>query len=146
MPADNPSVRAATIRKTIRSMQNEGSSLMLFAEGVLHRPPELLPFGKSLELMHRQVPQAKIIPVGIRYEHSMHERSEAYVIFGPPIEPGDDISRRTRLEVAVILDRIAAILATDPDQFKVLHAGTKDVNERMDMRKIPGRGTNTRKS
>ena len=136
-PPEDASRRAITIRRTIRLMKEKRRSLMLFAEGVLHRPPELMPFGKSLELMHRQVPEASVIPVAIRYEHSLHERPEAYLAFGKPMEPGPDMARRTRLEVAALLDRIAADLVVAPERFQVLHGGTKDVNERMSMKGFP---------
>jgi len=135
-PANDSAARAATIRRTVRAMNDDGRSLMLFAEGVLHRPPELLPFGKSLEFMAKQVPKAAIIPVAIRYEHAIHERPEAYLQFGAPLEPGPDLGRRTRLAVKSLLDRIAIDLVREPERFQVLHAGTPDVNERMDMRAL----------
>jgi len=138
-PADDPGRRAATIKTTIRLMRDEKRSLLLFAEGVLHRPPELMPFGKSLELLAKTVPNAQVVPVGIRYEHSLHERPEAYLWFADPVEAGPEIGRRTRLAVGKTLDRIAVSLATDPSVFEVLHAGTKDVNERMDMRNFARR-------
>ncbi len=47
-PKDDPVGRAATIRRTIRLMRDERRSLLLFAEGVMHRPPGLMPFGKAL--------------------------------------------------------------------------------------------------
>jgi len=136
-PANDPSRRASTIRRTIRHMKDEGHSLLLFAEGVLHRPPKLMPFGKSLDLLVRQVPNAVVIPVGIRYEHAMHERPECYVNFGAPMEAGPEIGRRTRLEVAALLDRIAATLIVSPESFSELHEGTRDVNERMSLRALP---------
>jgi 1-acyl-sn-glycerol-3-phosphate acyltransferase len=139
-PADDAGRRAATIRRTIRGMREENRSLMLFAEAILHRPPELLPFGKSLELVAGKVPGVTVIPVGIRYEHNVHERPEASLLFGAPMTPGPDLSARTRLEVAALLDRLAAIRAVDPERLRVLHPGTLDVNERMDMRRIPGFG------
>lgn len=139
-PADDAARRAATIRQTIRLMREEGRSLMLFAEGILHRPPELLPFGKSLELIANKVPEAAVIPVAIRYEHSVHERPECHLVFGEPLERGPDLPFRTRLAVKALLDRAAVRVAFEPESFKVLHAGTLDVNERMDMRRIPGLG------
>lgn len=129
-PADDASRRASTIRRTIRHMKDDKYSLLLFAEGVLHRPPKLMPFGKSLDLLVRQVPNATVIPVGIRYEQAMHERPECYVSFGAPMENGPELSRRTRLEVARVLDRTAATLIVSPEDFVELHAGTRDANER----------------
>jgi len=138
-PADDAGRRAATIRQTIRWMREERRNLLLFAEGVLHRPPELLPFGKSLELVASKVPDTKVVPVAIRYEHSLHERPEATLLFGSPMPPGPDLAARTRLQVAALLDRLAAILALEPERRQILHPGTPDVNERMDMRRLPTR-------
>lgn len=136
-PPGDPARRATTIRQTIRLMREEELSLMLFAEGTLHRPPGLLPFGKSLELVAGKVEKATVIPVAIRYELALHERPECFIVFGDPVERGPDLARRTRLEVAALLDTLAARRVTDPEAFRVLHAGTKDVNERMDMRNLP---------
>ena len=130
-PAHDAAVRAATIRRTVRLMRDEGRSLMLFAEGVLHRPPELLPFGKSLELVAGKT-GATVVPVGIRYELSTHERPEAILSFGPPVEAGPDLSPRTRLAVAAELDRAAALLARSDAPLPRLLSGTPDVNERWD--------------
>lgn len=130
-PAEDAAVRAATIRRTVRLMREEGRSLMLFAEGVLHRPPELLPFGKSLELVAGKT-GATTVPVAIRYEMGAHERPEAYLSFGDPVAPGPDLSSRTRLAVASELDRLAARLARPESPMTRLSAGTPDVNERWD--------------
>jgi 1-acyl-sn-glycerol-3-phosphate acyltransferase len=124
-PGDDPFRRAVTIRKSFRALKDEGRSLLLFAEGELHRPPELLPFAKSLEFLHRKIPTAAIIPVGIRYELSMHERPQAYILFGDPIAPGDHMGRRARLTVAALLDRIAAGILLNPESFEVLQKGEK---------------------
>jgi 1-acyl-sn-glycerol-3-phosphate acyltransferase len=139
-PAGDPATRAATIRRTVRYLR-EGRSLMLFAEAELHRPPELRPFGRALELLVRQAPDVTVIPVAIRYEMNLHERPEAYLRFGEPVAAGDDLSGRTRLAVWAELDRLAATVAVDPESLPVLHAGTPDVNERWDMRNLPGRSS-----
>jgi 1-acyl-sn-glycerol-3-phosphate acyltransferase len=138
-PADDPARRAATIKKTIRMMREDGRSLMLFAEGILHRPPELMTFGKSLELVAGKVPGVAVVPVSIRYEMGLHERPECFLGFGAPVEPGDRLAYRTRLEVQRLLDEGAVWIRHDPGRYQVLAEGTKDVNERMDMRGLPGR-------
>ncbi len=135
-PADDPARRAATIRQTVRWMRDERRNLMLFAEAVLHRPPGLLPFGKSLELLAAKVPAVTVYPVAIRYEHNVHERPEAFLLFGTPVPLGPDLSARTRLEVWGLLDRLAGLVAHDQERFQILHPGTRDVNERWDMRRL----------
>ncbi len=134
-PADDPAARAATIRRTIRLMR-EGRSLMLFAEGTLHRPPGLLPFGKALETVARGVPGVRIVPVAIRYELSMHERPEAWLRFGPEVETGDGLAERTRLAVAEGLDALAGEVRFSPERFETLAQGTLDVNERWYARRL----------
>lgn len=129
--------RAATVKRTIRLMREEGWSLLLFAEAHLHPPPNLLPFGKALEVVASKVPQVQVIPVGIRYEMSMHERPEAFISLGLPVEPGEGLAERTRAAVASLL----AEMPRDRDQYEVLAQGTLDVNERWDMRRI-GRSSN----
>ena len=135
-PANSVSGRAETIRKTIRLMTTEKRSLLLFAEGVLHRPPELWTFGKSLELVHKRVPQAQVIPVAIKYDMSLHERAECYIHVGRPVQAGPDIARRTRLAVKSLLDELAVKIGHEPEQFELLVKGSPDVNERWDLRRL----------
>lgn len=136
-PLNDPGRRATTIRKTVRAMNDEGRSLMLFAESHLHYPPELLEFGKALELVARQVPTATVLPVAIRYEMAMHERPEAFMAVGNPVEKGPNLSARTRLAVHHLLDEVTVATRHHPERYQVLVQGTKDVNERMDMRSAP---------
>jgi 1-acyl-sn-glycerol-3-phosphate acyltransferase len=136
-PPDDAVRRAATIRRTIRLRRDEQRNLILFAEGELHRPPELLPFGKALELVVRQVPNATVIPVAIRYEIGLHERPECFLTFGKAIEPGPDLALRTRLAVRALLDQCGVLVRFSPEHFTDFHPGTLDVNERMDMRNAP---------
>lgn len=139
-PADDPAARAATIRRTIRLMREERRSLLLFAEGVLHRPPGLMTFGKALETVARGVPGVRVVPVAIRYELSMHERPEAWLRFGTEVPVGDGLAVRTRLAVAEGLDALAGELRFSPDRFQVLAPGTLDVNERWDVRRFRSSG------
>jgi 1-acyl-sn-glycerol-3-phosphate acyltransferase len=138
-PANDPFRRTQTIRRTIRLMRQSGTSLILFPEATLHRPDSLLPFGKALELVAAKVPGVTVVPVALRYELAMHERPEAYVSFGTPVPIGDRLASRARLEVASLLGRLRATIAFDSERLEVLATGTKDVNERMDMRWIPSR-------
>lgn len=134
-PKDDPAARAATIKRTIRLMR-EGRSLLLFAEGVLHRPPGLLPFGKALETVVRAVPDVRVVPVAIRYELSMHERPEAWLRFGAEVPLGPELATRARLAVADGLDALAVDVRFSPERFEALARGTLDVNERWDLRRF----------
>lgn len=136
-PAESAARRAATIRKTIRLMTTEKRNLLLFAEQHLHPPPEVLPFGKALQLMANQVPDSKVVPVAIRYELATHERPECFIAFGSPMEKGNDICQRTRLAVKALLDELAMKMRFEADSFEILAKGTLDVNERLDLRRFP---------
>ena len=140
-PADDATRRGATIRKTIRLMTTEKRSLILFAEQHLHRPPEVMVFGKALELVSKRVPEACVVPVGIHYELSMHERPECFMMFGTPRTGKDATPEQTRLAVKALLDELAVKIKFDPEAFQVLVKGTLDVNERMDMRRVPRIGS-----
>ena len=135
-PVNDPTRRARTVKRTIRLMREERRSLLLFAEGHLHYPPDLLPFGRSLETVADKVPDAQIIPVAIHYEMAMHERPEAFISFGTPIEHGGALSSRARDAVAVKLVEVRDRVRSDASGFEVLVHGTKDVNERWDMRRM----------
>lgn len=121
--------RASAVRQTIRLMKTEAKSLVIFPEGALHRPPELLPFGRALEVVARAVPHALLHPVAIRYELSMHERPEAWIVVG---ESHDFISLEDcRTRVTDQLDQWST-----ENQFSLMVCGRKDVNERMSMKRI----------
>jgi 1-acyl-sn-glycerol-3-phosphate acyltransferase len=137
-PADDAARRGVTIRKTIRLMNAEKRNLLLFAEQQLHRPPEIMPFGKALEVVAGRVTDVSVVPVAIRYEMSMHERPECFLHFGAPVKGKDATAAGTRLAVKALLDEIAVKIRFEPQAFQTLAEGTKDVNERMDMRQIPG--------
>jgi 1-acyl-sn-glycerol-3-phosphate acyltransferase len=125
-PADDPARRATTIRQSLQWMQR-GGSLLLFAETELHRPPELLSFGRMLEFVRKKVPNSLILPVAIRYELSVHERPEAIVRFGSPTEDG----QAARVAIEALLK-----LPFCPTRLDVLAEGTGDVNERWTLPKL----------
>lgn len=124
--------RARTIRQTIRLM-NAGTSLVLFPEGVLHRPPGILSFGRSLELVSRKVAKASLVPVAIRYELSLHERPEAWLWMGSAhgFESLPDCEDRLRHALELLSAAVSA-----SESFTLLTRGTRDVNERLDMRRF----------
>ncbi|MER3496643.1 MAG: hypothetical protein C4320_07650 [Armatimonadota bacterium] len=122
-PENDAAVRATTIRKTIRIMRAERRSLILFAEGALHPGPELLPFGGAVDLIARQVPGVRVIPVAIRYDLVFHERPVASISVGPPLEPGPNLVARTRAAVQLLVNQ--------PVVGVPFFLGTRDVNERM---------------
>jgi len=131
-----PHGRAQTIRKTIRLMKDQRQSLVIFPEGILHRPGSLLPFGRALELVARAVPNVSLVPIGIRYEMSIHERPEVWIQVGQPhtFQSLEDCQGRVQDQ----LNQLDQSLSQS-DAFDVLQAGTGDVNERMDMRRVPRR-------
>lgn len=128
-PANDATTRATTIRRTVRSMREEKRSLVLFAEGILHRGPDLLPFGSSLDFIRRHVPEALPVPVAIVYDYGKHERQEAFLNVGrPSLSPREDLEsllNQTRSQ----LDEVWPILAR----------GTPDVNERWYARRLSER-------
>jgi len=137
-PLNNPLRRARTVWRTIRLMQKEKRSLLLFAEGELHYPPDLLSFGRALETIAEKVPGVTVVPVAIRYEAAMHERPECFIGFGEPVALGPDLCERTRAAVGERLELLLKQIREERDGFEVLAKGTDDVNERWDMRRLRG--------
>jgi len=126
----NPGQRAGTIRKTIREMR-EGASLVVFPEGKLHRPPDVLPFGRAIETIAKNVPHVAFVPVGLLYEQSLHERPEAWIAMGAShdFESVEDCRDR-------VLFQLSRARESRDEGFALLVAGTPDINER---RRLPGR-------
>lgn len=133
-PVGNPQIRAKTIRQTIRLMQDQRKSFVMFAEGVLHSPPSILPLGKALKLLAKQVPHATLVPVAIKYELSLHERPEAFVLFGQALPNTPNILTEAHAALTETLFQLNHKVQ-DRESFDLLAAGTPDVNERWDMRK-----------
>jgi len=123
--------RALAVRQTIRLMKHQGKSLVIFPEGVLHQPPDVLPFGKALETVATKVGGISLVPVAIRYEMSLHERPEAFLTVGQPHQWESLEDCR---------ERLVALLANAEPSGDVLVHGTRDINERMDMRRAPRLG------
>lgn len=125
--------RVNTVRTTIKLMRSEKRSLVIFPEGVMHRPGELLPFGKALETVARKVPEANLIPVAIAYELSMHERPEAWIAFGEPHKFDSLIhcEETLRARLSALKESIKA-----NEGFEVLAGGTPSINERMSMKRF----------
>jgi 1-acyl-sn-glycerol-3-phosphate acyltransferase len=138
-PVGDAAGRAKTIRRTLRLMSEEGRCLLIFAEGELHPPPTLLPFGRALEFVAGRSPQSPVVPVAIRYELSLHERPECFIAFGQPLHGEERTAERCRLATGHMLDVLAAKMRLEREAIQVLAPGTPDVNERWDMRRIPGR-------
>ena len=126
--------RAKTIRQTIRLMNKEKVSLVIFPEGVMHRPPSILPLGRAIEVIAKKVPGVTFTPVAIRYEQSIHERPEAWLWTGTPhpFSTLQDCHDRLTRQLGCLQTSIAK-----GESFPVLAKGTLDVNERFDMRRIP---------
>lgn len=136
-PPDDLTLRTATVRRTIRRMREERRSLLLFAEGVLHDGPGILPLGRSLEVVARAVPEAAVVPVAIVYAMGIHQRPEARVRFGEIAARGEGLGERTRTEVERLLAVERARPSTD-----LLLAGTRDINERIKPPHLNKRGKN----
>ncbi|MFW5697982.1 MAG: hypothetical protein ACOCX1_05450, partial [Fimbriimonadaceae bacterium] len=89
--------------------------------------------GKGLEWVVKKVPEARVLPVSILYEMGIHERPQAVVHVGLPLENGAELVERTRTRV------IEQLELTREDRERVgyvpLVLGTRDVNERWDERR-----------
>ncbi|MEI8281241.1 MAG: 1-acyl-sn-glycerol-3-phosphate acyltransferase [Armatimonadota bacterium] len=123
--------RANTVRTTIKMMRSEKRSLVIFPEGVMHRPGELLPFGKALETVATKVPEATMVPIAIVYELSMHERPEAWISFGEPHQFESLIGCEEKLAGQLVALREAI---SSGEKFEILANGTPSINERMSMK------------
>jgi 1-acyl-sn-glycerol-3-phosphate acyltransferase len=135
-PPNDALRRAATLKKTIRSMQAGERSLLVFGEGILHSPPEIWPIGKAVELVARKT-NAPIVPVALYYEFALHERPECWIRFGAPL-PSHCSMDQLRDDLEGLLEELKVDVRASAS-FDVLAEGTGDVNERWDMRRRFGR-------
>lgn len=117
-PKGDANGRAATVRRTIRLMREQGCSLVLFPEGDLHPGPDLLPFQRALSTVAQHT-GASVVPVAIRYAMGSHERPEAFIEVGASVSASE-----ARAAVEALLRR------SDANPYDLLVRGTPDVNER----------------
>lgn len=131
-PRGEVASRVAAVRQTIQELE-KGKSLVIFPEGVLHRPPNVLPLGKAMATIARHVPQATFVPVAIAQEISMHERPEAWLSLGRPhtFESLDDCHERLTCELSGLRRDVQSEVP-----FSLLAPGTPSVNERMSLKRF----------
>lgn len=134
-PKENPLVRANTMRKSIRLLRESEKALVLFPEGVLHAGPGVLELGQALALMCKKVPEATLVSISISYPMGIHERPTAYILMGEMQSASEYESESWRRTMEGELSRLTALIAERPEAFDLLFSGTKDVNERYDLRK-----------
>lgn len=124
--------RVAAVRRTIRELEDR-KSLVIFPEGVLHRPPSVLAFGKALSTIARHVPGATFAPVAIIQQMSLHERPEAWLSVGPAhsFQSLDHCRESLVRELEGLQHDIQSNTT-----FEILVPGTPSVNERMSMKRF----------
>lgn len=137
-PPDKPEVRAATLKKTVRLMKTDGRSLILFPEGTLHEPPEVWSLGDSLAWLGAKVPAATVLPVGLVYRMSKHERPQAYIQFSSRTFQHPLDLDEIRHEMQRVVNEIQVSIE-DESRWQTLVQGTRDVNERWDFRSRYGK-------
>jgi len=124
-PPDDPSARAATVRRTARRFQkNPQTVLLYYPEGELRRPDDGLgPFSTSPERMARLYPTAVWWPLAVHVTWDGHAAPTAYLRGGPP--HAADGSERQRLA-----RQWAALKGSSTAPTHVLLDGTRDAAER----------------
>lgn len=137
-PAGDQARRVATIRETVRRMRDEGWSLMVFGDGELKPLGEPWEVGRAVDTVVKGVPGVRVIPVALVYEMGVHERPSAAVWMGEALEPGPELRNRAQSAIESLAEEARAMLRAVEPAGEILLAGTKDVNERWDMRRRPG--------
>jgi 1-acyl-sn-glycerol-3-phosphate acyltransferase len=140
-PPSDPARRTATIRETLRLMREEGRSLIVFADGTLRRPGEPWEVGRAVELTAGCRPGVLVVPVSIVYDISIHQRPEAFLAFGVPIDPDQhrgkgELCREAKRRILALTEESHGSLGQE-SRWEVLQNCLLDVNERFDMRKAP---------
>jgi 1-acyl-sn-glycerol-3-phosphate acyltransferase len=132
-PQDDAAVRAATIRQTLRELQTTPTLLFIFPEGELHPAPDLLPFGRALYWLQRQLPGVPMYPAAIRMAQGIHERPEAQVLLGERFicETGEqagwlDAAMRS---VEQLLQELERRWRSEPLSFRCIVEGRLSVDE-----------------
>jgi 1-acyl-sn-glycerol-3-phosphate acyltransferase len=132
-PAHSTAVRAATIRKTLRELRTTPTLLFIFPEGELHPAPGLLPFGRALHWLHRQVPHVPLYPAAIRIAQGIHQHPEAQVLLGEPFSCAAAEEQQWLGAAKERVERLLAVLEArwrdDPLAFRCILTGSLSVDE-----------------
>lgn len=129
--------RAQTIRTTIRRME-QGSSLLLFAEGELHRGPGLRLFPPQFNRLIAKLPAHAVVPTAIVYDYSLHERPEATLRLGEPILRENASAEGISQSLSTLWEGLQRDVSAG-HEYPLLISGTGDVNERFQWKqKRPG--------
>jgi 1-acyl-sn-glycerol-3-phosphate acyltransferase len=83
-PPNNTMIRAKTVRQTVRLLRHPPRVLFLFPEGVIHAGEGLLPFGRSLYWLARQVPDVQLLPLSIVISNTLHQYPRAFLHLASP--------------------------------------------------------------
>jgi hypothetical protein len=122
LPASQP-------RLALRALR-EGRVLVVFPEAELRPPGGLGELAPGAGWLARQAP-APLVPVAVRVVNRAHQYAEAYLDFGPAVEPDglvDALGRQLRL----LDEELAGIPPRDPpDGFRLLIDGRRSWDERI---------------
>ncbi|MBX3097248.1 MAG: hypothetical protein KF812_10330 [Fimbriimonadaceae bacterium] len=131
--------RTKTIRETIRRMNKNDESLVLFADGNLRSAGQPWHVGEALDLVLKRVPDVTVVPVGITTVMGIHERPLAGVWMGEPLTLGPNLRSRAKQMCDILAAEAERGLTREPIEAALLARGTLDVNERWDMRRRAGK-------
>lgn len=133
-PADNVRVRMGTIRRTMRTLKDTPSILMLMPEGQLHEAPSLFPFQRSLVWLHRQLPEVDLLPAAIEVVQGIGQYPDVYMTTGDFFRANETDEQawldRAKEEVERLLASVDTARAQSPDEFKQILEGKKSAHER----------------
>ncbi len=127
-PPDNPAAAAKAFRTCLTDLRN-GVPLVIFPEGELHQPPELLPFQPGLARFSKLAGEAPVCPVAIKTELCKHERPEAWLIFRPLIPYSDSLTADVFASISGALSSLSQIQHQRQSGWKVLVEGKKSAHE-----------------
>lgn len=127
---DKPSDGAAAMRYAARLLDGPRKMVWVYPQG-RERPVTERPLGfrpGSAEIA-RVAKKARILPVGLRYEHGGAEKPSLWMSFGPPLTAERDTTKGRMLQeeaVTAELDRIDRAIVAERDgdvqsAFEVLH-------------------------
>lgn len=129
LPNQGAMARGRALKRAIRDMQ-KGRLLTLFPEGILHPPQDVLPFQFGLDLINRTLEGTTFWPIAIHTELCYHERPEAWVYVGDPVQIEGPVANRLREYVCQQLKELQDPTVRRDARWKVLVEGKRSGHER----------------
>lgn len=101
--------RARVVRYGAKVLQSAGTLVWVFPQGRERPVTAPLEFAPGAAAIARRAPHAVVVPAAMRYEHMELQQPRAFLSFGAPMTPSDDIESMCAAQREAVQQELARI-------------------------------------